>query len=418
MSYLRSRREAIRSFCGACTVAFGRLDTDRAVNEERWSEYGYDASNTGAPETNTGPVENPEVAWTFKASGRVDSPPVVADRTAFVGSGDGNLYAVKLPDGNERWRFEAGEPITSAPVVEDGTVYVCSPDGTLYALSAKTGDPQWTFQADGSLRLSPTLSGETIYFGSVEGVLYAVGLDGTKRWTADLGDELGSPIVHDGTVYGGTNDAVYSLSSTTGKVERRFATDAPGIPALAASSNMLYVGKGQTSGQLLALAPDGTRRWTFKTRESIERSPAVVGDTVYVGTAGSGLYAVRDGTEVWSTAPEQVVVTAPAVVDETVYYGTVGGTFSAVAACDGTERWTISTDGTISSSPAIVGGTAYVGSADGCLYAVEGESETSETDCWTTDSRPLPGFQLSSTVAAVGVGVWMAARRVRGTDSQ
>ena len=41
--------------------------------------------------------------------------------------------------GTERWRFEAGDEIYSSPTVADGTVYVGSDDGNLYAVGAASG---------------------------------------------------------------------------------------------------------------------------------------------------------------------------------------------------------------------------------------------------------------------------------------
>jgi outer membrane protein assembly factor BamB len=60
---------------------------------------------------------------------------VGADGTVYVGSSDGNLYALDGLTGHLRWKFSAGAPINSSPAIgSDGTVYVAADSGLLYAL--------------------------------------------------------------------------------------------------------------------------------------------------------------------------------------------------------------------------------------------------------------------------------------------
>jgi len=54
------------------------------------------------------------------------SSPTIVDGIVFVGSNDGNLYAVDAATGEEHWRFETGDKIRSSPTVVDGTVYIGS----------------------------------------------------------------------------------------------------------------------------------------------------------------------------------------------------------------------------------------------------------------------------------------------------
>jgi len=41
--------------------------------------------------------------------------------TVYVGSFDGNVYALDAETGEEQWRFETGEGVRSSPTVVDGT---------------------------------------------------------------------------------------------------------------------------------------------------------------------------------------------------------------------------------------------------------------------------------------------------------
>ena len=74
--------------------------------------------------------------WRFaEPSGPVSAPAVVVDRTAYVGSEDGTVYAVGIADGEATWSLETGAAITAAPVVAGGRVFLGNDDGTLYALA-------------------------------------------------------------------------------------------------------------------------------------------------------------------------------------------------------------------------------------------------------------------------------------------
>ncbi|ERG88117.1 MAG: hypothetical protein J07HX5_00260 [halophilic archaeon J07HX5] len=43
-------------------------------------------------------------------------------------------------DGIEQWRFQVGDPVGSSPAVVDDTVYIGSRDGNVYALSNVDGE--------------------------------------------------------------------------------------------------------------------------------------------------------------------------------------------------------------------------------------------------------------------------------------
>jgi outer membrane protein assembly factor BamB len=58
----------------------------------------------------------------------------VADGTVYVGDLENRIYGYDTADGSERWQFETGDDVRSSPAVVDGTLYVGSDDGNLYAL--------------------------------------------------------------------------------------------------------------------------------------------------------------------------------------------------------------------------------------------------------------------------------------------
>src|SRR5271166_4081587 len=56
-----------------------------------------------------------KLKWKFHTAGQVISSPAVSGAVVFVGSTDGNLYALDREAGKQKWRFEAKSRITSSP---------------------------------------------------------------------------------------------------------------------------------------------------------------------------------------------------------------------------------------------------------------------------------------------------------------
>lgn len=134
-----------------------------------------------------------------------------------------------------------------------------------------------------------------------------------------------------------------------------------------------------------ALSPDTVgeleRVWFHGTDDVVTATPAVVGDTVYVGDWAGVMYALdrETGGERWrfETAEHRNVyagqiVSSPAVADvdgERLVLIGAGKTLYALAAADGAERWhhelgeagNVDEPTEIESSPVVVGGLAIVG---------------------------------------------------------
>ena len=107
------------------------------------------------------------------------SRPWVEGDAVFVGSGDGNLYAVDTSTGRQRWKFPTNGAIRSSPRAGLGLVYVGSGDFRLYAVDAMTGVERWSFKTYGPVDdSSPVLVDDTVFCGSLDHRVYA--LDGRR----------------------------------------------------------------------------------------------------------------------------------------------------------------------------------------------------------------------------------------------
>jgi outer membrane protein assembly factor BamB len=311
----------------------------------------------------------PSVQWRFRTTGRVLTSPAIAGNTAYIGSTDGQLYAVNLADGKERWHFATKARITSSPAVADGVVYVLSYDNHLYAVDAATGKSKWAFATGGERRFaathihgflpdaermpdpydvflsSPAVWQHTVYFGSSDGNIYAVdAASGQVRWKYPTGDVVhASPAIANGVVYIGSWDSYfYALDAATGKLEWRF--------------------KG-------GVDPD------IHNQVGFQSSAAVVNGVAYVGCRDAQLYAfdARTGRKKWSFDNKgSWVVGSPAVRDGKVYFATSDShRIWALDTAAGKPAFEIPTRFFSFSSPALAGNWLYVGNWDGTITAVD-----------------------------------------------
>ena len=114
--------------------------------------------------------------WRFRTNGEIESSAAIDPRngTIYIGSDDGNVWAIN-PNGSEKWRFPTGGEVESSAIVDlDGTIYIGSSDGNVYAINPD-GTQKWFFPTGAAVRSSPAL-GRTgfIHIGSNNTNLYTI----------------------------------------------------------------------------------------------------------------------------------------------------------------------------------------------------------------------------------------------------
>jgi HEAT repeat protein/outer membrane protein assembly factor BamB len=262
---------------------------------------GADSTHTGIPAPHA-----PSFVGVDKRTGRVvwqvvgpsprvlhgqwSSPSVarVGDRTlAFLGGGDGWLYALDALTGREQWRFDGnpkeavwrrssdvpGVPsrnsIIACPVFHAGRVYLAM--------------------------------GEDPSHGEGMGRLYAIAADGSGDITTsgrvweyrDLHRTICTPIIHDGLIYVGDNyGVVHCVDLETGR--RVWVHDQMGRiwGCMVLVGDRLYV--GDEGGSMLVYRTGRKMEILAKIEmpASLYSSPAVAGDTMFLATSRS-LYSIR-----------------------------------------------------------------------------------------------------------------------------
>jgi len=208
----------------------------------------------------------PSQVFTFSAGGAIWSTPVVDEGTVYFGSLDHNLYAVDATTGQTKWAFKASGEIAATPLVVDGIVYVGSLDDKLYAVYADTGQPKWVFEGAGGWFWSNAVyNNGIIYAGSLDHSVYSINAgNGTPIWPKPL--RTGGPI--------------YASPIVTGET--------------------LVVASGDGIVHGIDLIT-GSEKWHVGTKSKILASLCAVGDTVYISTQQSDLWAVdaRTGVLIW-----------------------------------------------------------------------------------------------------------------------
>lgn len=116
--------------------------------------------------------------WTVRLSASASSTttPVVVDGLVYTTSGS-MVFAVDISDAENReiiWSSDIGGNISSSPAFGNGNLYLGSSDGQLYALDASDGSTEWSFATGDSIASSPLLSNGVIYVASTDGVIYAI----------------------------------------------------------------------------------------------------------------------------------------------------------------------------------------------------------------------------------------------------
>jgi len=246
---------------------------------------------------------------------------------------------------------------------------------------------------------SPVISGwrefdgeqfRLVYVGGHNGKVYAFKFDGsslTTDWEYDFPREgnLGAEIVGELTInqegnifFGSADGKVYALNQNLGSIWEYDTGDKIwSTPAI--QGDTLFIGGFGKKLYALDIA-DGSLRWQFETKGAIIAAPLVYGDKVYFGTFGRRFYAVdiATGEEVWrfpaddsdETKPKNWFWAKPLASNGTIYAPNLDGKVYALDANTGTLIAEFDLGGPISSSPVMVDGLIIVATEDGEVYSL------------------------------------------------
>ncbi|MEF8827255.1 MAG: PQQ-binding-like beta-propeller repeat protein [Halapricum sp.] len=117
----------------------------------------------------------------------------------------------------------------------------------------------------------------------------------------------------------------------------------------------------------------------------------------------------------WSYETGRSVGTSPAVVGETVYVGSMDSTLYALDRVEGTEQWSLGSIDLMFSSPVVANGAVYIGSVNGHMYALDADSASDSGSLAIVD-RDISQIIGSGIIGAIGGAGGYGAYRRLSTD--
>jgi eukaryotic-like serine/threonine-protein kinase len=245
--------------------------------------------------------QNGRPKWSFKAGGKVRARPLAANGSIYVNSDDGTLYKLEAASGRETWRamIDSRTPrearavfdrYGSSALVHGGRVFVGSADGNVYALSDASGREEWRASTKGKVYATPIAHQDAIVFGSFDGMLYSVNAaDGKPRWQRDTRGAIATApaVAGDRIIVGNRAFELTGSDAATGQEQWRqylFFSWVDSVPTVV--GNTVYVGSSDTSSVLAYDTRTGKREWISPLGGWCWAQPAVSGDRIYAGVAG------------------------------------------------------------------------------------------------------------------------------------
>jgi outer membrane protein assembly factor BamB len=275
----------------------------------------------------------------------LSSPSIDAD-TVYVGSGDGNIYALDASSGALRWKFHTGNVVHASPAVANGMVYIGSWDSYFYAIDEKSGKERWRFKTGEDqeianqvgIQSSATLAGGMVYFGCRDSNLYALdAASGAKKWAYHTKGSwvISRPIAKDGTLYFATSDSALfdAVDAKTGVLKYSLSFHHwPMFSSPAIAGRNLYI--GSHAGTLMAIDLDKhDTAWTFSTDGAKQNSAALTmkdGDPNYAAAFGGTFYDDLV-MGVWKMLSIGAVLSSPVIERDVIYFGSTDGNVYAIS---------------------------------------------------------------------------------------
>jgi len=329
--------------------------------------------------------ENLELLWTFAAEDSIESTAAISDGVAYVGSLDGNLYAVDLQTGTQKWTYKASDEIKSSPSVYENAVYIGDEAGDFHCVSTQTGQQNWIFHADAGIISSATFVGNRVLFGSYDQFLYCLSTkDGTLLWKYETeGYVHGTPsIAGDTVVISGCDSYLRLINVNSGVQESQIDLGDYVAASAAIMNNRVYVGTFGNRVLSLDLATEQIR-WQYEHPQRqfpFYASAAVTEDAVIVGGRDKMVHALNPetGEPLWTFPTRAKVDSSPVIVGTRVFFGTSGGVIYGLNIASGEVVWQFDTGSSIVASPSVGAGKLVIGSEDGALYCFAERKSSNE----------------------------------------
>lgn len=299
------------------------------------------------------------VLWKYKTRNSIKNTIVIDGGRVFAQDAEGYLYAVDIKDGNLSWEKKlpvAGLPVLVDGIVADnGIVYAGAGKG-LCALTADAGKVLWQNtawnQGEGTTTTGALGNGVLVTGAQWRGLYGTDAATGKKLWQAEkdgLRNRGASAAIHGNFMYLISQKSLFILETKTGKIivrkELPFEVDVTSTPLL--TDKMIVFGTSDSG--LVALDRETLeQKWQVKTGEAlvytapytrqpaatIETSPVLSGNVIYVGASDGHVYGINkdSGEIVWSYCAGAPVFSSVAISGNTLFVADFSGNVCAFSA--------------------------------------------------------------------------------------
>lgn len=269
----------------------------------------------------------------------------------FVGTLDGQVFALNQSDGSVQWQARLSSEVLSAPHSDGDSVLVQSIDGQLAALKASNGERIWVYDNSVprlSLRgtSSPVADQGLILTGFATGKLSALSAQGETVWESRVSDPVGrselermvdvdnAPLIDGDIVYAASyQGAIRAFRRIDGQILWEYKVNTS--KAIASGFSQIYA--IDEEGRIIAInAVTGTPVWNNdQLRHRKLTSPTVLSNYLVVPDRDGYIYILSqaDGTLLTYdrlAAKGKGVRSVPAVASGIIYALAAGGRLSAM----------------------------------------------------------------------------------------
>ncbi|MBU2869786.1 outer membrane protein assembly factor BamB [Colwellia sp. E2M01] len=284
-------------------------------------------------------LNNERNFWEARTSALVAGGPTAGLNKIFVGTENGDVYALDSETGELVWHSKIKGEVITPPAIDSGVLVVNSASGLLKAFDATTGEELWEIEQDvPALTLrgisAPTIASGGVLVGSAKGDINVYILaTGQSGWATEVGEPTGStelqrvvdvdsaPVVFGDKVYViSARGNLVAIELTSGRIlwKRQYSS----YRQIAIYRNDIYI--TTTRGHVYSLNRiNGIERWSnVDLTNRRVTGPAVVGKYVVVGDFEGYLHWLDQDTGDIVTRHEvdsSGIYTTPTVVDDLIY---------------------------------------------------------------------------------------------------
>ena len=339
---------------------------------------------------------NPDgsVLWKKRLEGGVEAAAAEGPTgTVYIGTLDGDVFALKPDNGNVEWSTPTGAAIQAAPLVDaQGVLFVGSFDTLFYALEPSNGDIRWNTETGGLVWNGAIIADTGALYVTSDNTLIAFAgggdCEGTPIDCSDgdictvdrCDDELGcvnEPLCDDGNpctddTCDGPGECIFTPAAEGDSCDDGFAcTSGETCQAGLCQAATNQCGPADSpwpmrggNAQRTALSPwpatqSGSIVWEVELGRPVSSSPVLGSDdTVYVSLSNTpqdesgAVVAIKDGQIVFDTILPNQVTSTPAVTDFGTLYVGCKDTFFYALDSVGSIEWQYKS-GWVRSSPVI-----------------------------------------------------------------